>query len=113
MLKLRFTLGLALIGGIFTLIVSLLQDYKFATILYRAATSLIIFAVVGFGLGVIAEILIKRISANIKPKGKNIDIVSKEDNLHQVDIVDVQTAANADFAPLTPDQLEQVSRNKS
>lgn len=51
MLRLRFAGGLALIVGMVTLVISILNDARPTTILYRSVISVSVFGLLGYLLG--------------------------------------------------------------
>lgn len=111
MLKLRLTVGLALIAGALTALIGLIQDVRPLTVLYRCLTSMLIFGIGGFALGVMAEGFINNLLAAIKPKGQKIDIINR-DELINVDELIGQPRPDNEFSPFTPDNFDRVSGNE-
>jgi hypothetical protein len=108
MLKQRLTLYLALTGSLLTVIIGLLNDVRLLTIGYRALVSMFIFALIGYVLGIMAEMFLRRLLADIKPKGQKIDITS-EDNVIGVDYLAEADDTETEFRPLTPDNFNRIS----
>lgn len=104
MLKIQFAVGLALAVGIITFIISVMNDARPATILYRTVISLSVFGVFGYLLGIITEKFLFAQSDDLKSTGQKVDIISDQDN----------TTLNNDpvFDPFTPDNFEHISSSK-
>jgi hypothetical protein len=108
MLKQRLTLFLALTGSLLTIIIGMLNDVRLLTIAYRALVSLFIFALIGYVLGLAAEMFLQRLSATIKPKGQKIDITSEEEVI-ATDYLTAPDDTETEFRPLTPDHFDRIS----
>lgn len=100
MLKLRFAVGLALFVGIITFIISVVNDVRPATVLYRAIISLSIFGAIGYLLGGVTENFLTIKAKDIKSPGQKVDIISEQENAVPNDHV---------FDPFTPDNFEHIS----
>ena len=100
MLKLRIALCLALIVGSLTLINGVVYGARTMTVLYRVIISVVIFAFLGYGLGIIIEKFLQRI---INDKTEEEQQVIQEETIAEVPI-------EAEFNPFTSDNFEQISR---
>jgi len=101
-LKLRFAVCLALVVGITTVIISVLNEARPMTILYRTIISISVFGVCGYFLGSAAETFLLSLLPPLKTRGQKIDIISEKEN---------SDSPNT-FDPFTPDKFEQISSPK-
>lgn len=112
MLKLRMALYLALIVGTLTLINGVWHDARMATIIYRVMISVVLFGVVGYGLGVMGdkiyrEVVAKRIAEEKEKEvtlGEQANIVNEQNNN--------EVTPEAEFSPFASEHFEQISRPK-
>lgn len=105
MLKLYIALCLALVVGIFTLIIGFLNDARLATILYRTIISMVVFGGCGYFLGGVAENFLHSLLARF-------NIIDPEvDNISEQEITD-QPPNTTPFSPFTSENLERVYRPK-
>ncbi len=100
MLKLRFAVGLALFVGIITFFISVANDVRPATILYRSIISLSVFGALGYLLGAVVENFLTMKAKDIKSSEQKVDIISEQENAVPNDHV---------FDPFTPDNFEHIS----
>lgn len=103
MTKLRIALGLALISSVITSLVGILQGARLMTVLYRTCISLLIFSALGYLLGEFGPRFIGTLLRERKEISDKIDIVSQQQSTQQGD-------SKSAFVPLTPENLERVSR---
>lgn len=110
MLKLKSTLGLALIAGTLTALIGFILDVKAYTIFYRSLISSAIFGVGGYILGGMAESYVANVKAEVNPKGQNLDIISEGDIPVEEDAaLDSNPSDKAQFSPFTPNNFERIS----
>jgi hypothetical protein len=109
MLKLRVSLGLALVAAFLTAAVALVQGARPLTILYRTAVSLGGFLIGGYLAATLIQLYLGRRLAGVKPQGKNIDIVSKEGIISNDELITPPPEAAPKFSPFVPESFEQVT----
>ena len=102
MLKLRIALCLALIVGSLTLLNGFLYGARTMTILYRVIISVVIFAFVGYGFGIIIENFLQRLLNNSIEKEEQ-NVIEKGEGSEELPVA-------AEFNPFTSDNFEQISR---
>lgn len=105
--KLRAALVLALFAGIVTMAICFINNTRPYTILFRTVITFLLFGVCGFWLIGRAEPFYNKLKGEMKPKGQNIDIVSENEQSEMV-----ETEAIQEFTPLTPGNLEHLTRPK-
>lgn len=103
MTKLRIALCLALISSVMTGLAGVLQGARPLTVLSRTCISLLVFSALGYIIGGFGGQLIGSLLQNQKERGQDIDIVSRQEPVHEDN-------RNSAFVPLTPEKLERVSR---
>lgn len=105
MLKLYISLCLALVVGTLTLTNGILHDARMATIIYRVVISVVLFGIVGYGLGALGEKIYRELVAKDIAQGQDIDIVSEEP-------INDEVVPESEFSPFASDNFEQISRPK-
>ncbi len=108
MVKLYMALGLALLVAIFTAAAGLVQGARPLTILFRTAVSLGGFFLGGYLTATLLQFYLERRFGGIKPRGKSIDIISKEDIIENDELLNPQPRA-PEFRPFVPGSFEQVT----
>jgi len=108
MLKLRIALGLALVTAVLTAAAGMVQEVRPLTILYRTAMTFAGFSLGGFLAAMATEAYYRRRFADIKPKGKKIDIISKEVLFDKDELLN-PAHASPQFSPLTPESFEKLT----
>jgi len=108
MLKLRIALGLALVTAVLTAAAGMVQEVRPLTILYRTAMTFAGFSLGGFLAAMATEAYYRRRFADIKPKGKNIDIISKDGIIDNDELLN-PAHASSQFSPLTPENFEKMT----
>jgi hypothetical protein len=106
MLKLVLAGVLALMVGVFTLLAAVSQDVRPLTILQRTIISSMIFGVIGYILGSIAEVFLQRWAAPVRPTGQNIDILNKDEMALDA------LAHPQHFRPFDPEALQPTSHKE-
>ncbi len=104
-LKLYTAVCLALVVGIFTMIIGFLNDARPLTILYRTTISILIFGCCGFFFGGMVERFLQSLLARFNILGQKVDIIGEQE-------ISDQTLDATPFSPLTSDNLERVYRPK-
>lgn len=111
MLKIRCAVGLALLVGVFTILSGFGHNARPTTVLYRTAVSMLIFAVIGFGIGVFwerfAEKLLARFDNEASESGEQKN-VEAADFIHEVK----ETPEEESFDELKPEDFENISHPK-
>ena len=105
MLKLRIAICLALFVSTLTMVVGLVNEARFTTIIYRTIVSFLCFGACGFVFGSIAERFLHNFLQKLTNKGQKVDSVSAEAPLQQEE----QAAV---FSPFNPDNFEHIEQNK-
>ena len=105
MLKRRIALCLALVVGTLTLTNGIIHGARAVTISYRVAISVVVFAIVGYAIGVVLEFFIKKMIVKNKVKSEHINI-----DLDQ-QIID-ELPNESGFTPFTSDNFQQIPRPK-
>ena len=105
MLRRHFSLCLALVVGTLTLANGLWNSARIVTIVYRVAISGVIFGIVGYGLGIMFENLLKDIllKQTIQRQQVNTDSEQQTNEAKPTD---------NGFSPFTSENFEQISRPK-
>jgi len=108
MIKLRISLGLALVVAILTAIVGLVQGARLITVFYRTVISL-----AGFSLGSylaisLIEMYLKRRFDGVNPKRQKLDIISKDGIIENDELLNPSHAA-PQFSPFVPENFEQIT----
>ncbi len=104
MLRLRFAGGLALIVGMVTLVISILNDARPTTILYRSVISVSVFGLLGYLLGGLAEKTYLSKLADMKATEQKTAVMDEQP--------EPTLADNSEFAPFTPDKFEHISSSQ-
>lgn len=102
-MKLRISLGCALVAGLLTINFGLINDIRLLALFQRILMSMVFFGSVGFLAVTIAERYFERIDTATKTKGQSVDIITQEEP--------VQVETNS-FEPLSPDNFERIQRVK-
>lgn len=105
MAKLWFALGLAMVVASLTLIIGLLQDTRILTAIYRMFVSFIVFGTIGYLIAVTGEKFWGYRLTDLKSKGQKVDIISEEEPIGE-------SKPEKNFIPLTPNNLERLSRSE-
>jgi hypothetical protein len=108
MLKLGIALGLALVVAVLTAAVGLVQGARPLTILFRTGVSLGVFFLGGFLAVTLLQHYLERRLAEIKPQGKNIDIISKDGIIDNDELLN-PPPATPEFKPFVPGNFDQVT----
>lgn len=116
-LKLRFAVSLALLVGVFTVFSGFGNAARPTTVLYRAAVSMFLFAIVGFGVGMIWERFLRdwleRLNQSEEDNGEAISADENEVVLQaETETIENGTAENIEFDELTPEQFETMTHPK-
>ena len=105
MLKLYIALCLALVVGTLTLTNGILYDARLTTIIYRVLISIVLFAVIGYILGVVVEKNYKELVAENITQEETEPIISEQER-------DETVVSESEFSPFASDSFEQISRPK-
>lgn len=108
MLKLRVSLGLALVVAVLTATVGLVQGARPITVLYRTVSTLAGFSLGGYLAGCLAEAYLKRRLAGVKPKRQGVDIISKDGAIDNDELLN-PSHATPQFSPFVPENFEQIT----
>ncbi|HWR39010.1 MAG TPA: hypothetical protein VN611_05890 [Patescibacteria group bacterium] len=119
-LKIRCAIGLALVAGVLTLIVGLMNGTRSMTLFYRILVSVIAFGVCGYGYGFLVDKYLPVILQAIKgTEAEATDLVAAEDMKVPEDLVEAAVTDTMDepdsqpsFTPLAPEKLETVPRSQ-
>lgn len=111
MLKLRCAVGLAVLTGICTLLSGFGNDARPTTVLYRTAVSMLVFAVIGFGVGLLWERFFKEWSERMQDDEAS---QNKEDEIMEADFSQEteKVSAKGTFDELKVEDLENISHPK-
>ncbi len=111
MLKLRCAVGLAVLTGLCTLLSGFANYARPTIVLYRTAVSMLIFAIIGFGVGLLWERFSRERSERIKDDESLLD---NENEATEVDIVqeDENLSGEESFDELTVEDFENISHPK-
>ena len=101
MLKSRLAFSASVVAAILTIVFGILNDIRFGSLVYRSFISLVTCGFVGYIAGLLIDNYYTQPISDIKTKGQNIDITSKEE--------ETATAVISSFSPLTPDKLEVIT----
>lgn len=111
LLKLRISLGLAVVVAVFTAIAGLMHEARPTTVLYRMLITLVGFSLGGYLACLSVEGYFQRRFTDIKPKRQNIDIISKDGIIDNDELLN-PSHASPQFSPLTPENFEQLTTKK-
>ena len=107
MLKMRISLGLALVVAVLTAVVGLTQGVRPLTLLLRISVSLALFGLGSFLLSSLAEAWLKRRLAAANAKGRKIDITDTAST--STDELINPSYTGHQFSPFNPDNFERLS----
>jgi hypothetical protein len=108
MMKLRISLGLALVVAVLTAAVGIVQGVRPLTLLYRTGMAFAGFSLAGYLTTMAAERYLRRHFDAVKPKRQNIDIISKDGIIDNDELLN-PAHASPQFSPLTPENFEKLT----
>lgn len=105
MLKLRIAICLALFVGTLTMMIGLVNEARFTTIIYRTVVTFLFFGACGLVFGSIAERFLHDFLQRLTNRGQVAHVAQEEETLPDDDEA-------AGFSPFTPDNFEHIEPNK-
>ncbi len=110
-LKLRFAVSLAVLVGICTIFSGFGNAARPSTVLYRTAVSMFIFAIVGFGLGLLWERFLQSWLTRLNQTDEKEEEQTKE-GIEGTESELTTEEADAEFDPLMPEHFENIAHPK-